>query len=80
MANSRARTVGDMDGFVKVLTDATTDEILGAHIVGAEAGTLLGELCVAMGYRGSAEDISLICHSHPDRNEAIKRSLFSCVF
>ncbi|MBQ4875548.1 MAG: dihydrolipoyl dehydrogenase [Rickettsiaceae bacterium H1] len=72
-ANSRARAVGDTDGFVKIIVDGE-DTILGAHIIGPKAGTLIGELAVAMEYGAASEDIARICHSHPDLNEAIKEA------
>lgn len=74
MANSRARANDDIDGFVKVLSDKKTDQILGAHIIGPHAGALLAELVVAMEFSGSSEDIARTCHSHPDLNEAIKEA------
>ncbi|MDB2415422.1 FAD-dependent oxidoreductase, partial [Rickettsiales bacterium] len=74
MANSRARAMGDSDGFVKILADKKTDEILGVHIVGPQAGTIIGEAAVAMAYKASSEDIARICHSHPDLNEAVKEA------
>jgi dihydrolipoamide dehydrogenase len=80
MANSRARTVDEKEGFVKILADKTTDEILGVHIIGPQAGTLIGEASVAMAYRASSEDIARICHSHPDLNEAIKEAALATFF
>ncbi len=74
MANSRARANDDTDGFVKILADKKTDQVLGVHIVGNQAGTLIGEAAVAMAYKASSEDIARICHSHPDLNEAIKEA------
>ncbi len=74
MANSRARAVGDSDGFVKVLADPETDEILGVHIIGADAGTMIAEAVVAMEFKASAEDLARICHAHPTLNEAIKEA------
>jgi dihydrolipoamide dehydrogenase len=79
-ANSRARTTGETDGFVKVLADKATDEVLGVHIIGPHAGTLIGEASVAMAYRASSEDIARICHSHPDLNEAIKEAALAAHF
>lgn len=73
-ANSRARANNDSDGMIKVLTDAETDKILGAHIVGASAGELLAEGVLAMEYGGSAEDIGRTCHSHPTLSEAFKEA------
>lgn len=80
MANSRARSVDDVDGFVKILADKKTDEVLGIHIIGPQAGTLIGEASVAMAYRASSEDIARICHSHPDLNEAIKEAALATFF
>lgn len=74
MANSRARAQSDADGFVKVLADAETDEVLGVHIIGPEAGTIIAEAVVAMEFKASAEDIARICHAHPTLNEAVKEA------
>jgi len=74
MANSRARAVGDTDGFVKILADKKTDEVLGVHIIGPHAGTIIAEAVTAMEYKASAEDIARTCHSHPDLNEAVKEA------
>ena len=71
-ANGRARALGDTTGFVKILADAKTDEILGVHIIGPFAGELIAEAVVAMEFRGSAEDIGMICHAHPSLSEALK--------
>ena len=73
-ALGRSRASGDTDGFVKILADAATDEVLGAHIVGARAADLIMELAVAMEFRASAEDIARICHGHPTYTEAIKEA------
>jgi dihydrolipoamide dehydrogenase len=72
MANARARAIGDTSGFVKFLADAKTDQILGVHIIGPFAGELIAEAVVAMEFRGSAEDIGMICHAHPSLSEAMK--------
>jgi dihydrolipoamide dehydrogenase len=80
LANSRARTVDETDGFVKILADKDTDEVLGVHIIGPQAGTLIGEASVAMAYRASSEDIARICHSHPDLNEALKEAALATYF
>jgi len=72
MANSRAKTCVDTDGFVKVLTDAKTDKILGVHIINSQAGELIGEACLAMEYGASSEDIARVCHAHPTLSEALK--------
>ena len=74
MANSRARTVGAIDGFVKILTDTKTDRVLGVHIVSADAGTLIAEAVLAMEFGASAEDIARTCHAHPTLNEAVKEA------
>ena len=80
MANSRARTVDETEGFVKILADKSTDEILGVHIIGPQAGTLIGEASVAMAYKASSEDLARICHSHPDLNEALKEAALATFF
>jgi len=74
LANSRARTMGMTDGFVKILADAKTDEVYGVHIIGPQAGTMIAEAAIAMEFRASSEDIARTCHSHPDLNEAIKEA------
>ena len=73
-ANGRARAMGDTDGFVKLLADKTTDRLLGAHIIGPDAGTLIAELAVAMEFGASAEDVARTCHAHPTLNEAVKEA------
>jgi dihydrolipoamide dehydrogenase len=74
MANGRARALGDTTGMVKVIADATTDEILGVHIVGPVASELISEAVVAMEFKASAEDIARICHAHPTLSEATKEA------
>lgn len=74
MANSRARTNHDTDGFVKVLADAQTDEILGGHIMGPHAGEMIGELALAMEFRAASEDIARTSHAHPTLSEAIRQA------
>lgn len=74
MANSRARAMGASDGFVKMISDAATDLVLGVHIIGPQAGTIIGELAIAMEFGASSEDIARTCHSHPDLNEAVKEA------
>ena len=69
-ANSRAKINHETDGLVKVLADATTDEVLGVHILGPQAGEMIGEYCVAMAFRAASEDIARVCHPHPTRSEA----------
>jgi dihydrolipoamide dehydrogenase len=73
-ANGRARAMGSTDGFVKLLADKTTDRLLGAHIIGPDAGTLIAELAMAMEFGASAEDVARICHAHPSLNEAVKEA------
>ena len=73
-ANARAKVNRTSDGFVKVLADAATDRILGVHIVGANAGELIGEATVIMEFGGSAEDLARTCHAHPTLSEAIKEA------
>ena len=73
-ANGRARAMGDTDGFVKILADKTTDRILGAHIIGPDAGTLIAELAIAMEFGASAEDVARVCHAHPTLSEAVKEA------
>jgi len=74
MANGRARAMGDTDGFVKILSDKTTDRLLGAHILGPDAGTLIAELTTAIEFGASAEDVARICHAHPTLSEAVKEA------
>ncbi|MEZ5648524.1 MAG: dihydrolipoyl dehydrogenase [Alphaproteobacteria bacterium] len=74
LANSRARCNDTTDGFVKILADASTDRVLGAHIIGQDAGTLIAEIVAVMAFGGSAEDIARTCHGHPTLSEAIKES------
>ena len=73
-ANSRAKAIGHTDGMVKILADKSTDKILGAHMIGHEAGTVIHELSIAMGFGASSEDVARICHGHPTVNEAIKEA------
>ena len=73
-ANARARALGETAGLVKFLADAKTDEILGVHIMGPFAGELIAEAVVAMEFRGSSEDIGMICHAHPSLSEAMKEA------
>jgi dihydrolipoamide dehydrogenase len=73
-ANGRARAMGDTDGFVKILSDKTTDRLLGAHILGPDAGTLIAELTTAIEFGASAEDVARICHAHPTLSEAVKEA------
>jgi dihydrolipoamide dehydrogenase len=73
-ALGRSRASGDLDGFVKVLADKKTDEVLGVHMVGARVADLIMEAAVAMEYRASAEDLARICHGHPTYSEAVKEA------
>src|SRR6201996_7221918 len=73
-ASGRARASGDLDGFVKVLADAATDEILGVHMIGPRAADMIAEAVVAMEYRASAEDISRMSHAHPTYTEAMREA------
>ncbi|MDB5877945.1 MAG: lpdA [Variovorax sp.] len=74
LANGRARALGDTTGMVKFLADATTDEILGVHMVGPQVSELISEAVVAMEFKASAEDIARICHAHPSLSEATKEA------
>ena len=73
-ANGRARAMGETDGFVKILADKTTDKVLGAHILGPDAGTLIAELAIAMEFGASSEDVARTCHAHPSLPEAVKEA------
>jgi dihydrolipoamide dehydrogenase len=73
-ANSRARAVGHGEGFVKILADKATDKVLGVHIIGHEAGTVIHECATAMAFGASSEDIARTCHGHPTLNEAVKEA------
>jgi dihydrolipoamide dehydrogenase len=73
-ANARAKTNADTDGVVKVIADAKSDRVLGAHILGPDAGTLIHEVVMAMEFGASAEDIGRTCHGHPTLNEAVKEA------
>ncbi|HTH17056.1 MAG TPA: dihydrolipoyl dehydrogenase [Magnetospirillum sp.] len=73
-ANGRARSMNETEGFVKVLADAATDRVLGAHIVGANAGDLLAELVMAMEFGAASEDVARTCHAHPGLGEAVKEA------
>ena len=77
MANSRAKAIDDAEGFVKILADAETDKVLGAHIIGPHAGELIAEIGVAMEFGASAEDIARTCHAHPTFSEAVKEAALS---
>ncbi len=73
-ADPRSRANGATEGFVKVLADKATDKVLGVHIIGAEAGTMIAEAGLAMEFSASAEDIGRVCHAHPTVNEAMKEA------
>jgi dihydrolipoamide dehydrogenase len=74
MANSRAKTNRDTDGFVKVIADAKTDRVLGVHIIASIAGSMIAEACTAMEFGATAEDIAYTCHAHPTHAEALKEA------
>ena len=78
MANSRAKANFVTEGFVKILADAETDRILGCHIIGPSAGDLIHEVCVAMEFGASAEDLALTCHAHPTYSEAMREAAMAC--
>ena len=73
-ANSRAKALNETEGFVKILADAKTDQVLGVHIISPDAGTVIHECVAAMTYGASAEDIARTCHAHPTLNEAVKEA------
>jgi dihydrolipoamide dehydrogenase len=73
-ANSRARAAGGGEGFVKIIADKETDQVLGAHIIGPDAGTLIAEIGLGMEFGASSEDIARTCHAHPTLNEAVKEA------
>ncbi len=73
-ANGRARAMGSTEGFVKILADSETDRILGAHIIGPDAGGLIAELATAMEFGASSEDVARTCHAHPSLSEAVKEA------
>ena len=78
IANGRARAMAETDGFVKILADKKTDAVLGAHIVGPDAGALIAEIVTAMEFGASAEDIARTCHAHPTLSEAVKGGSPGC--
>jgi len=78
MGNGRAKAVFQADGFVKMLADKTTDRILGCHIIGPGAGDLIHEVCVAMEFGASAQDLALTCHAHPTYSEAVREAALAC--
>lgn len=78
MGNARAKAVFQAEGFVKLLADAATDRILGAHIIGPGAGDMIHEICVAMEFGASAQDVALTCHAHPTYSEAVREAALAC--
>ena len=78
MGNGRAKANFAADGFVKIIADKETDRILGAHIIGPMAGDLIHEVCVAMEFGASAEDLALTCHAHPTYSEAVREAALAC--
>ncbi|MDR9483805.1 MAG: dihydrolipoyl dehydrogenase [Sediminimonas sp.] len=78
MGNGRAKANFAADGFVKILADKETDRILGAHIIGPMAGDLIHEVCVAMEFGASAQDLALTCHAHPTYSEAVREAALAC--
>ncbi|XP_055854616.1 dihydrolipoyl dehydrogenase, mitochondrial isoform X1 [Episyrphus balteatus] len=80
MANSRAKTNNEAEGFVKVLADKSTDRILGTHIIGPAAGEIINEAALAMEYGASAEDVARVCHAHPTNSEALREANIAASF
>ncbi|QYK42615.1 MAG: dihydrolipoyl dehydrogenase [Paracoccaceae bacterium] len=78
MGNARAKAVHQGEGFVKIIADKVTDRILGAHIIGPMAGDLIHEICVAMEFGASAQDLALTCHAHPTYSEAVREAALAC--
>ncbi len=78
MGNARAKAVFQADGFVKLLADKETDRILGCHLIGPGAGDLIHEVCVAMEFGASAQDLALTCHAHPTYSEAVREAALAC--
>ena len=78
MGNGRAKTVFSNNGFVKVIADSKNDRILGAHIIGPAAGDLIHEVCVAMEFGASTEDLARTCHAHPTFSEAVREAALAC--
>jgi dihydrolipoamide dehydrogenase len=78
MGNGRAKANFAADGFVKLLADKDSDRILGAHIIGPAAGDLIHEVCVAMEFGASAEDLAMTCHAHPTYSEAVREAALAC--
>ena len=78
MGNARAKANFMGEGFVKIIADAETDRILGAHIIGPMAGDLIHEICVAMEFGAAAEDLARTCHAHPTYSEAVREAALAC--
>ena len=78
MGNGRAKTVFSNNGFVKIIADSNSDKILGAHIIGPAAGDLVHEVCVAMEFGASTEDLARTCHAHPTFSEAVREAALAC--
>jgi len=78
MGNGRAKAVFAGDGFVKLLADKDTDRILGCHVIGPAAGDLIHEVCVAMEFGASAQDLAMTCHAHPTFSEAMREAALAC--
>jgi len=78
MGNARAKAVFQAEGFVKLIADKDTDRILGCHIIGPAAGDLIHEVCVAMEFGASAQDLALTCHAHPTWSEAVREAALAC--
>jgi|TARA_B100000809_G_scaffold55550_1_gene51442 dihydrolipoamide dehydrogenase len=77
MANSRAKTINEPEGFVKILADEKTDKVLGVHMIASHAGEMIAEMALAMEFGASSEDIARTCHAHPTFSEAIKEAALS---
>ncbi len=78
MGNARAKAVFQAEGFVKMIADKETDRILGCHIIGPAAGDLIHEVCVAMEFGASAQDLAMTCHAHPTWSEAVREAALAC--
>lgn len=78
MGNARAKAIGQAEGFVKLIADAETDRVLGAAIIGPAAGDMIHEICVAMEFGASAQDVAMTCHAHPTYSEAMREAALAC--
>ena len=78
MGNGRAKTVFSSNGFVKIIADSNNDRILGAHIIGPAAGDIIHEVCMAMEFGASTEDLARTCHAHPTFSEAVREAALAC--